>query len=1174
MDKFFLRLYDKLSKHRPMVLISAIILFVVLGVLAMHINLEEDISNFLPDNEKTAQLAPIYKHLSMSNQIYVSLSTNDSLGEDERIATLTDAAETFSQRLDSIAGKKLIKQIICHIDASKALDLTDFIAANIPYFLEEQDYVKMDSMMQTGNFHEVFDNDRSLMLSPMGMGIEENILADPLHFSMPVLQRLKNLQITNKYAIEDEYLFSSDHRQLIMFVISANSGSETAQNSLLAKAFDATVKTMPANIKVSYFGAPIVAVANATQIKADTLKSVAIAMVIILLFLIFFFRNVRPLIYVTVSVIFGVLFALAMMMIFQGKMSSIALGTGSVIVGIAINYALHYVIHLQHNNNPRDVLHDLAEPMITGNITTVGAFISLLVISAQAMRDLGLFAAIALVGTILFVLVFLPHWAKGSNVTLLHQHIERSMDTLFDRNKWLVIGCIVLTVFFAFFCNDVKFETDFNKINFMTDSQRKAFDEIKKSTTLGDESIYQISTGRNMNEALRSYESQKNTFEQLKKQGSINSWVDAWSFLPSDSMQKVKIARWNVFMAKYKDQIKKIVNEEGTRSGFSNDAFTPFITLLDKNFTVQEPQYFKAIADNLLKESVVNTPDGVDLVTIVYARPHCSQKVKEAFDNKAGSFIFSMQSITTQLVDTLSNDFNLVLFICSCLVFFFLWYSFGRIELSGIAFLPMAISWIWILGIMALTGIKFNIVNIILSTFIFGLGDDYTIFIVEGLMYEYAYGKSMLSSYKTSVFLSALTMLVGIGSLIIAAHPAMRSLGEITIIGMFCVVLIAFIIPPLIFRWMVEHKGEARMMPITWSNLLATVYSFAVFIVGSLLMTIYGFILLKICKPTDANKMRFHKLLCGVSRFVVKYIPGVRCRVENLEKTDFNTPSIIICNHQSHLDLMYLLMLSPKIIVLTNQWVWNFFFYGRIIRFADFYPVANGIESCVDDLSALMAKGYSIAVFPEGTRSLDGSIGRFHRGAFYLAEKMHCPVQPLVFHGIGHVLPKSELLLRRGNVVVNCLDPIRPDDESFGDGYVAKSKAIRRLVMSKYSELAEKEETAEYFVSDVKGSYRYKGKEAETYVRKTLKRIGKIQTVIDNLPSGSNVVMTNCNVGAIPLITALVRKDIHVVGVDSNEEAIAMAAHCRLVPHNLRFALNIAEVSNEDSIIINCSHEI
>ena len=159
--------------------------------------------------------------------------------------------------------------------------------------------------------------------------------------------------------------------------------------------------------------------------------------------------------------------------------------------------------------------------------------------------------------------------------------------------------------------------------------------------------------------------------------------------------------------------------------------------------------------------------------------------------------------MTDKMIDILQNDFNKVLAICSVLVFVFLWIAFRRLELALAAFLPMVVSWIWITGIMGIFGVSFNIVNIILATFIFGLGDDYTIFMVEGLQYEHTFRKPLLSSYKTGVTLSALTMFVGIGSLVFAVHPALHSLGAVAVIGMLCVVALAFVLPPILFRFLV-----------------------------------------------------------------------------------------------------------------------------------------------------------------------------------------------------------------------------------------------------------------------------------------------------------------------------------------------------------------------------------
>ena len=95
---------------------------------------------------------------------------------------------------------------------------------------------------------------------------------------------------------------------------------------------------------------------------------------------------------------------------------------------------------------------------------------------------------------------------------------------------------------------------------------------------------------------------------------------------------------------------------------------------------------------------------------------------------------------------------------------------------------------------------------------VYGQGDDYTIFVVEGLISDYRQsvrtGRTVhrtLMSYRRSILLSALIMFIGIGTLIVAKHPALHSLAEVTIIGMGVVVLMAWIVPPLLFDWLVSH---------------------------------------------------------------------------------------------------------------------------------------------------------------------------------------------------------------------------------------------------------------------------------------------------------------------------------------------------------------------------------
>lgn len=79
--------------------------------------------------------------------------------------------------------------------------------------------------------------------------------------------------------------------------------------------------------------------------------------------------------------------------------------------------------------------------------------------------------------------------------------------------------------------------------------------------------------------------------------------------------------------------------------------------------------------------------------------------------------------------------------------------------------------------------------NIILSTFIFGLGDDFSIFIMDGLQQEYRTGRRVLASHKTAIFFSSFTAVVGLGALAFAEHPALQSISVISILGMISVVL-------------------------------------------------------------------------------------------------------------------------------------------------------------------------------------------------------------------------------------------------------------------------------------------------------------------------------------------------------------------------------------------------
>lgn len=232
-----------------------------------------------------------------------------------------------------------------------------------------------------------------------------------------------------------------------------------------------------------------------------------------------------------------------------------------------------------------------------------------------------------------------------------------------------------------------------------------------------------------------------------------------------------------------------------------------------------------------------------------------------------------------------------------------------------------------------------------------------------------------------------------------------------------------------------------------------TIYSFVSFLVLALYMTIVGFWLITIKGRTEENKLEFHRMLQRMAWFVINRVPGTTFEYDNSVGETFDKPSIIISNHQSHLDLMGIIMLTPKLVVLTKKWVWHNPFYGLIIRYADYLPVDDN-PNLMAQIEERLANGYSIMVFPEGTRSPESKILLFHRGAFKIADDLKLDIVPIILRGFGDVLPKTSWHLHPGKMSVEVRPRLKRDDEQWNDNnYRGITRYMHRYYLKEYEKL-------------------------------------------------------------------------------------------------------------------------
>ena len=241
--------------------------------------------------------------------------------------------------------------------------------------------------------------------------------------------------------------------------------------------------------------------------------------------------------------------------------------------------------------------------------------------------------------------------------------------------------------------------------------------------------------------------------------------------------------------------------------------------------------------------------------------------------------------------------------------------------------------------------------------------------------------------------------------------------------------------------------------------LFRTIYAFIFFIFASMfVMTPLVYVYMSFGKVSERKRRNLHRMLNSLAKFALfrHGVPGVRYSQDNVYGEDFSKPAVIVCNHQSHLDLLPMLALTPWMVVLTADWVWNNPIYRYAIHQAEFLPVSSHIDRLMPRLKNLAERGYSIAVYPEGTRSPDCSIGRFHQGAFHIASSLGLDIIPLVLYGTGKVLPKHGRILKKGVIHLDIGRRIPPEELRVKGGETLREQAsyIRKYFKMRYSTIA------------------------------------------------------------------------------------------------------------------------
>lgn len=819
MTRLCISIYHYFRNHRPVFWVSMVALFVFFGYFASQIHLEEDINKLMPSSHNpdgSVKLA--FADLRLKDKVFILFEGKCGVGTDQIAATcdqFIDSLKADNSRLGK-QNSKISDEFHAVTDDDMANGI-DYMEQHFPAYIPTALYSRVDTLLTTAHFARQMEQNAADMGTDIGDNFPELIQMDPVGLRTELLQMLRPTATGSGggYRIIGGHIFVPDSTVCLALVTPAATASNTGGTTKLFEMLNNEIgrfQTMHPDVRISYHGTSAVGYDNSSTIKHDLTTTILGSLVLVLLFIFVCFRNWDTIPLLILPVLFGTLFGLAMMYFIKGEFSLLALGIGAIVLGVAMSYVLHIITHYKYVNDPEQVLRDETKSVALGCLTTIGSFIGIIFIQNDLLRDFGLFAAFAIFGTTAFSLTYLPQLldTKKNRVnSKAFSIVDRINNYPFDRKKPLIVVICAITAvcICAYFIGGTNFDSDLDDLSYKSPATTHSSELLQKKTASDNSSTYFASTGKTMEEALANFGSLRTKLDSLKEQGLVVSYTPTDQiFVPLKEQQR-RIDAWHGFWTGARlSRVRSLINATAPQAGFSDDAFDPFFEAATADY---EPDklYEAGIVPAGFQSTLMEKTYGGDYLCFTSVSYNKARKtdggykrICDAVAQNPKLMVLDRSYYTTDNLIALNQDFNVLQWVSMAFVLIVLFFSFHfNWKYTLLGFAPILLSWLIVLGAMDIFGMEFNLINIIISTFIFGIGVDYSIFVMNGLIGQNG-NANLLAYHKAAILFSAIILVVTVGSMLLATHPAIRSVGFATLVGLVSAVVLAYVLQPAVFR--------------------------------------------------------------------------------------------------------------------------------------------------------------------------------------------------------------------------------------------------------------------------------------------------------------------------------------------------------------------------------------
>ena len=815
----FVQLHLFLARRRKIVLLLFAAFVAASIFMGRGLKLNEDFTDIFPMSAPAiAEQVEALKLIRQADRIYIDVATATTNAEQ-----LGDAAGQMTAALREIPQ---IADVRGEINAADMGAAWQQLQSQLPALLNSNDLRELEPRLTATNLEARLAWLKKSMMQPQGLMFKDVAQTDPAGIGDAVSARLRSLQAgAGDARIVGGRITSADGCHALINATPEFRSSETGKSAALIEAVLKVARSVEEKfpdgaVKISVTGAHRAALDNATMIRADTTRTSVIATIAIAVLILLACRRRWLALMALIPVAFGALGAVAVLFLTGNLVSSVALGCGSMLIGVAVDYGI-YIVYQLDDSPPASreelagIVARLVPALAFGALTTMAAFFVMFLSPVSGHRQLGLFGVVGVGLAALFALLILPLFipvkaAANARPLPLTALLQRLFDWRTRNRRFVLPALVLFTLVCAAGVTRVKFDGDLARLNGVTRSAQQDEKTIRESWGKALSLTTIVVGGTTREEVLAKNERVFAVLEKLRGQNVLESFSSVAPLMPSARTRTANRRDWrNFWTTGRQSQLHDSLAAAAARLGFRAEAFAPFLEKISAPEIAAMPETNSAL-DRLAADFWSERDGKIYLTTLVKAagteqfrrlRAAVKTAVPDALLLNKAALSGEMAQIARQALPV----FGLLVAAMNAFLIFLL---LGRIELVLVTLLPMAAGVFWTLGTLGLCGLPIDAANFVFVIFVVGVGGDYSLFLVLGELEPLRGHPERMAVTGAAVTMCALTALLGTGVLVLAHHPALFSVGLTALLGISYSLLATLFLVPLSMRWLVKLNSR------------------------------------------------------------------------------------------------------------------------------------------------------------------------------------------------------------------------------------------------------------------------------------------------------------------------------------------------------------------------------